>query len=76
MMALTFFTNGTKGENTVKAKAPCYGCQTRSERCHSDCGKYLEYKTERDNRRAERSKNYDFNDYICHKIDLNTRGRK
>lgn len=60
----------------AKAEAPCYGCQTRSERCHSDCDKCLEYKSECDNRRTERSKNYDFNDYICHKIDLNTRGQK
>lgn len=60
----------------VRTKAPCYGCQMRSERRHSDCEKYLEYKSERDNRRAERSKNYDFIDYICHKINLNARGRK
>lgn len=53
----------------VRIKAPCYGCQTRSERCHSGCEKYLEYK-------SERSKNYDFIDYICHKIDLNARGQK
>ena len=60
----------------VKIKAPCYGCQTRSERCHSGYEKYLEYKSECDNRRAERSKDYDFNDYIRHKIDLSTRRQK
>lgn len=60
----------------ARTNAPCYGCQTRSERCHNGCEKYLEYKSERDNRRAERSKNYDFTDYICQKINLNARGRK
>ena len=60
----------------VKANAPYYGCRTRSERCHSDCEKYLEYKSRCNNRRTERSKNYDFTDYICQKINLNARGRK
>lgn len=40
--------------------SPCYGCQIRTTRCHTDCEKYLEYKSKCDNRRAERSKNYDF----------------
>ena len=60
----------------VKANAPCYGCRTRSERCHNDCRKYSEYKSECENRRNERMKRYDFTDYICQKINLNARGRK
>nr|DAI76690.1 MAG TPA: hypothetical protein [Caudoviricetes sp.] len=56
--------------------SPCYGCQIRTTRCHTDCEKYLEYKSKCDNRRAERSKNYDFFNYICHKINIHTRCRK
>lgn len=53
--------------------SPCYGCQIRTTRCHTDCEKYLAYKSKCDNRRAERSKNYDFFYYVCHKIDIHTR---
>lgn len=57
----------------VRIKAPCYGCQARSAMCHSDCERYLAYKAECDKIRSERMKKYDFTDYICHKVDLNTR---
>ena len=57
----------------VGVKSPCYGCQHRTVTCHNDCEKYSKYKNECDRIRAERMKRYDFEDYVCHKIEQNMR---
>lgn len=31
-------------------KTPCYNCNDRKLRCHSDCKRYLEFKNENDKR--------------------------
>lgn len=57
----------------VRIKSPCYGCQNRTVTCHSDCEKYLEYRNECDRIRLEKMKRYDFKDYICRKVEQNSK---
>lgn len=49
---------------------PYYNCNQRSPTCHSSCPVYLHWKAERDERRAEREKEYKTNDaYFSFKRD-------
>lgn len=37
----------------MKNNAPCYGCETRKDGCHSDCEKYEEWKSQRKKEQQE-----------------------
>ena len=57
------------------SKCPCYGCNDRSITCHSECEKYIDWKTEHDAERErirqERELNRDFTyykDYAIQKV--------
>ena len=30
-----------------KKPTPCYGCEERHDKCHSSCGRYMEFKEKR-----------------------------
>lgn len=64
----------------INNKCPCYGCKDRTEICHSECKKYIDWKAEHDAKREqdarERALKWDINDFKTEAIKKVRKGKK